>query len=396
MTVATSTPARETSEHASQPTGRAVRTAIRWSIGLVVVAHGLIHLLGAVKGFGWADVAQLVEPIGAAAGAAWLTAAILTISTGVLLLVRFRWWWVVGAAAVITSQVVILTSWSDAGAGTVANLILLLAVVYGFASQGPRSARAEFLRRSRTSLLEHRVEGVVAEADLERLPAPVARYLRRSGAVGQPRVTNFHAHFHGRIRSSATKPWMTFTGEQVNTYGPEPSRLFFMDATMVGLPVDVLHAFVGGSATMRVKACSLVTMVDASGADMDQAETVTVFNDLCILAPAALVDAPITWHILDDHHVEGVYTTGRHTVTAVLIFNDDHELIDFVSDDRLAGSTDGKTFIRQRWSTPISGYRDIGGRRVGTLGEGRWCPPDGEFAYLEFALDQIAYNAATV
>lgn len=365
---------------------------MRWIIGIVAVAHGLIHLLGAARGLGWGDVPQLVEPISTGLGAAWLAAAVLTTTTGLLLLARNRWWWIAGATAVVTSQIVIFTSWTDANVGTAANLILLLAVIYGCASQGPRSARAQYLRRARAALLAPAAVGVVSETDLQRLPAPVSAYIRQSGALGQPGVTNFHAQFHGRIRSSATKPWMSFTGEQVNTYGAEPTRLFYMDATMLGLPVDVLHAFVAGTATMRVKALSLVTMVNASGPDMDRAETVTVFNDLCVLAPAALIHAPINWHTLDEHHVQGTYTSAANTVTAVLTFNDDHELIDFVSDDRLAGSTDGKTFTRQRWSTPISAYRDIDSRRLGTIGQAHWHAPEGEFTYLEFDLDHIAYN----
>jgi hypothetical protein len=28
---------------------------------------------------------------------------------------------------------------------------------------------------------------------------------------------------------------------------------------------------------------------------MSQSETVTLFNDMCIMAPATLVDAPIAW-----------------------------------------------------------------------------------------------------
>ena len=36
-----------------------MRTAIRWIFAVVVVLHGLLHLLGAVKGFSWAEVAQL-------------------------------------------------------------------------------------------------------------------------------------------------------------------------------------------------------------------------------------------------------------------------------------------------------------------------------------------------
>ena len=127
---------------------------------------------------------------------------------------------------------------------------------------------------------------------------------------------------------------------------------------------------------------------------MDQAETVTLFNDLCILAPAAIIDAPITWQTLDEHHVRGTFSNGAHTVTAELVFNDDHDLIDFISDDRTRSSRDGKSFIPQRWSTPVREYRTMDSRRVGTHGEGRWHAPkpEGEFAYLEFNLDQITYN----
>ena len=316
-----------------------MRTMLRWIVAVVVVLHGLIHLLGAAKGLGWADVTQLKEPVSAAMGVAWLAAAVLVVLAGVLLIIRARWWWVVGAVAVVASQTVILTLWSDAKAGTVANVILLVAVVYGYASQGPTSYRAQYRRWVDAALTEAPPNGVVTEADLADLPEPVATYVRRSGAVGQPRVTNFQARIHGRIRAGTTTAWMSFTGQQVNTYGPEPSRLFFMDATMFGLPVDILHTYVGPSATMRVKACSLVPMVNAAGPDMDQAETVTVFNDLCILAPAAIIDAPVTWQRVDDHHVCGTFINGAHTVTAELVFSDDHDLIDFISDDRLRASS---------------------------------------------------------
>jgi hypothetical protein len=146
---------------------------------------------------------------------------------------------------------------------------------------------------------------------------------------------------------------MRFTAEQVNTYGSDPSRVSFMDATMFGLPVDVLHTFVGSAATMRAKVCSLVRVVDAAGPDMARAETVTLLNDLCLFAPAALVDAPITWHALDHRRVPATYTNGAHVVTAELVFNYQAELVDFISDGRMAATPDGKGFTPQRWSTPL-------------------------------------------
>jgi hypothetical protein len=374
--------------------GRAVRRIVGWLVGLVIVVHGAIHTLGAVKGLGWAEVTQLTEPISVALGVVWLVAAALTTAAGVLLLARVRWWWIVGAAAVVVSQTVIVASWVDARVGTLVNVVMAGAVAYGWASQGPHGARAEYRRRATTALATAGTTGVVTEADLAGLPLPVAAYVRRSGALGRPRVQTMHARFHGRIRGNPSKPWMTFTGEQVNTFGLQPGRLFLMDAELFGLPVEVLHVFTAGRATMRVRALSLFTMVDASGPEMDRGETVTIFNDLCILAPAALVDAPITWTSLDDHHVRGVYTCGANTVTAELTFSDDDALVDFFSDDRTAASADGKTFTPQGWSTPIGGYRDLGSARLGTIGEGHWHAAAGEFAYIEFDLDDITYNCA--
>jgi hypothetical protein len=125
---------------------------------------------------------------------------------------------------------------------------------------------------------------------------------------------------------------------------------------------------------------------------MDQAETVTLLNDLCVLAPAALVDAPIDWTPIDDHHARATFTNAGHTVTAVLTFNDEHELVDFVSDDRLVASPDGRTFAPQRWSTPITDYRSFDGRRIGAFGRARWHPADAPgFDYLEFHADHISY-----
>lgn len=46
----------------------------------------------------------------------------------------------------------------------------------------------------------------------------------------------------GRIRGSATAPWMPFSVEQHNYYDP-PRRYFHMQATRAGLPVDGLHAY---------------------------------------------------------------------------------------------------------------------------------------------------------
>jgi hypothetical protein len=116
-------------------------TVARWVVAVVVVAHGLIHLLGAAKGLGWADATQLKEPVSPLLGVTWLAAATLVVVTGVLMAGAVRWWWFLGAVAALVSQGVIFTSWSDAKVGTVANVILLVAVTFGYASRGSTNTR---------------------------------------------------------------------------------------------------------------------------------------------------------------------------------------------------------------------------------------------------------------
>jgi len=184
---------------------------------------------------------------------------------------------------------------------------------------------------------------------------------------------------------------MEFHAEQYNFPG-EPSRFFLMEAKRGGFPVDVYHAFVDHTARMRVRLVSLVPMVDAAGPEMNQAETVTLFNDLALLAPGALIDPAIRWEPIDAQSAQGYYTAGSNTVGARMEFNDSGELVNFVSDDRFAASADGSTFSRMRWSTPVEEYRQFGPYAAATRGEGRWHPPDGAFAYIDIELTGLEIN----
>lgn len=163
---------------------------------------------------------------------------------------------------------------------------------------------------------------------------------------------------------------------------------------MTGVPVQSFHRFVGPSATFQVKVAGAVTMVDARGPDMDRAETVTLFNDMCILAPGTLISPSIAWEPIDDRTARARFTNGAHTVEATLHFDAEGQLVDFVSDDRLRSSRDGSSFARQRFSTPLRGYQAYGPVRLARFGEARWHAPapEGEFAYGEFELLEISYG----
>lgn len=368
-----------------------MRVAVRRTVGVVIVLHGLIHLLGAAVGLAGAHVTAFTRPIGGLAGALWLLAAVLLVVAGVGLTLGRRHWWTVGVAALAVSQLSIIGDWADARAGTAANVLLTLAIAHAVAAEGPTSLRARYRRLRAQSLADVPATPLppVTEHDLAALPPQVAGYLRRVGVVGRPRPAGVRARMTGRIRGGPDQPWMAFTAEQLDVWGPRTTRLFCMDATMRGLPADVLHVQVDGAATMEVRLASVLAIVRARGPQMDRAEAVTLVNDIAVLAPALLADPAIGWSTLDAHRVRGTFPTPTGPVHADLVVDDAGDLVDFVSDDRLAASPDGRSFTARRWSTPLGDHGEIGGLRLARAGQGYWHPEDGSFVYLELRFDEL-------
>src|SRR5690242_2153275 len=96
------------------------------AFAIVLVVHGLIHLLGFAKAFGLAELPQLTQPIAPWSGVLWLVAAVLFVAATAGLFVWPRWWWAIGACAIVVSMFVIVPSWPDAKFGAIANLIALI------------------------------------------------------------------------------------------------------------------------------------------------------------------------------------------------------------------------------------------------------------------------------
>ena len=164
-----------------------------------------------------------------------------------------------------------------------------------------------------------------------------------------------------------------------------------MKMRMFGLLLQGLHLYKNEEAVMKIKVASLFQVVDAKGEKMNQGETVTVFNDICLMAPAALIDANISWQTIDSLTVKGSFTNGANKITATLYFNETGELVNFISNDRFL-SPDGKTYKSYPWSTPARDYKDFDGRKVPGYGEAIWLMPEGEYCYGKFNLQMVEYN----
>lgn len=233
-------------------------------------------------------------------------------------------------------------------------------------------------------------DSILTEDDIRHMPVLVQRYLRHTGWIGKNKVQNFKIEFDAVMRKNNSSAPMDAYSEQYN-FISEPGRFFFMKATMTGIPARVLHVYRDHHATMRVQAAFMFNVVNLQGEELSKGETVTILNDICFFAPAALIDRRMAWKERDSTSVEVTFTNGPYSVSAILFFNNEGELIDFSTLDRPALQDDG-SLRNVRWSTPIRNYADIQGRKIPTYGETVYHYPDGDLVYGKFTLKNIIYN----
>jgi len=358
---------------------------LRIFLAVLILLHGLIHWMGFAKAFGYAEFKNITGQISKPMGVVWLLAALLFTISAIMVFLNKGSWWMVAIPALALSQLAIMQSWQDAKFGTIANIIILVATILGwgndrFENLVKKDVRQQIGKQSNTNPV------LVQDSDLATLPPPVRKYLQYSGVVGTPRIKNMRVEFEGEMRDKG-KDYFPFHSVQYNFF-EEPTRLFFMKARMKGMTVPGYHRYSGQHATMDIRLFGLFPVVQESGPVMDTTETVTFFNDMCLLAPASLLDPRIKWEERDSLSAKAMFTNGPLTISAILYFNGQGQLVNFISEDRTA--------IQQKmkipFSTPVQAYRSINGRQVLAEGDAVWHYPDGAVTYGKFRLINIAFN----
>jgi hypothetical protein len=354
-------------------------------LGILLLAHGLIHLMGFMRAFQPGVTLQITKQISAPVGIVWLITALLFLAAAGLKAFRSDYWWAPALLAVVVSQILIIGAWTDAKYGTLANIAIVLACI---AFMGDYFFERQF-RTDAKALLEQMPSNgneLITQQDLAHLPEAVQRYLQVAGVVGQPRVHNMRVVFEGKMRGRK-QDWFPFHSVQYNQFDV-PQRYFFMRGKMYGIDVPGYHRFTQGKASMDIRLFGLFKLVYQSGPLMNQSETVTLFNDMCLMAPATLIDKRIRWKEIDSVTVEATYPLNGISISARLSFDHAGKLINFESHDRY----EVNEMKKLPWLTPCSNYQKMNGVMLPTRGETIYQYPDATFTYGIFNLQSVEYN----
>ena len=361
---------------------------MKWFIFAVALLHGLIHLLGFVKGLGIKEVKELTMPISKPMGLIWLSATMFFIVFAILYITNSKYAWLFGFFAVVISQIIILFVWNDAKFGTLANVLILIVSIFLLSS----CSFQRMIKQETTALLtQNKIsnEKIVTESDIENLPAPVQRWMRSSGAVGQPYI------YAGKVFQKAEmklKPqqenWMKAAAVQYTTID-KPGFIWSVDVKINGLLSFVgRDKFENGKGEMLIKMNSLIKIVNERGEKLDEGTLQRYLGEM-VWFPSLALSEYITWEVINDTTARATMTYLGTSGSGTFTFNAQGDVTQFSALRYKGNEAEAK---RHEWVMKIVGYNTFEGIKVPTQMTATWKLDKGDWTWLKMEVTQIQFN----
>lgn len=240
------------------------------------------------------------------------------------------------------------------------------------------------------------VGATYSRAQLDGLPAPVARYFELALPEGQPRIRATHITWAGEFQASANGGWSPFTAEQRFTTMP-PGFVWDAEIHMLPLvPMRVRDAYIGGSGSMLGRMGGVVPIVDQGGSREMASSALTRWLGEAAWFPTALLPGPepgdgVRWEAVDDSTARATLVDGETSVQADFHFAP-------------TGEMTRMTAMRYRdvngvgTPTPFEGRMTDFARREGVMipmsSEAAWLLPEGRYPYWRGRPVDVRYELA--
>ena len=232
------------------------------------------------------------------------------------------------------------------------------------------------------------------EKEVERLPAPVARYFRAVLRPGQPLVVRARLEQEGQFRmGEADNSWRPFSATEIFT-ARRPGFVWDARIRMApGVNVDVRDSYLAGVGAMRGELLSVVPVVDARDTREMAEGALQRYLAEAPWFPTSLVPGNgVTWTAIDDGSARATITDGQNSVSMEFRFNAAGEIIGAYTPSRyreVKGS-----YETTPWEGRFTSYSQLGGMMIPTQGEVAWLLPAGRLPYWRGRVTQAAYEYA--
>lgn len=354
---------------------------------LFVMIHGLVHMMGFSKAYGYRKEIPLSGVISKPVGLIWAAVSTAIIIVAMLILFQ-KSWWLMGIISVLLSQSLILFYWKDAKYGTIVNIVILLAAIVNFSewnfSKAGKNTASELLTNQASP-----VENVTQEK-IAHLPPIVQKWMHRSGAINNPIAFSVRLKQQGMLRTKPDGNWMQMTAEQ---YFTVVNPAFVWNAR---ISAGIIHiagrdVYLNGKGHMLIKAASVITVADARGKETDQGTMLRYLAEIQWF-PSAAISPWIRWEQLNDSSARATMTYGDMSVSGNFSFNANGDITKFEAQRYMEQK--GK-YSLETWVVPVTDWGVFHGIRIPIKGRAIWKLKAGDFDWFQWEISQIEYNCKT-
>lgn len=361
---------------------------MRIIFSIFVIIHGLIHILGFLKGFGIKEVKELSLSISKPLGLMWLAASILLLVYASFQLTSNKYGWAIGFVAVILSQILVIHFWADAKFGTLPNIIILVVSIIGYGNYNFH----QLTERETNQLLDRSTssnEIVIAAPDIENLPEPVKKWLIRSGMVGKPDIKVGKLYQHAKMKlKPEQEDWMSATALQYSTI-TEPAFIWTANVKMNSLlSFQGRDKFEEGKGEMLIKLNSIINVVNEKGVKIDEGAMQRYLGEM-VWFPSLALSSYIRWEVIDSTSAKATMEYKGTTGSGIFYFNSDGDFVKFSALRFMGNKKDSE---KHPWVLRVDGYKEFEGIRVPALMSATWELKDGDWTWLRLEIMDLKFN----
>lgn len=361
---------------------------MRIALLILIGIHGIIHLFGFLKAFGISEFNAISQPISKTYGTLWLLTFIFFIITVFFNLIHSDYWWLSGFLAVIASQVLIFNYWSDAKFGTIANLIILLALILSYSSFDFKSK----IVKEREKLFESSQsvsEKVITKETISKLPSIIQKWLINNGTISKKPIYNVYLTQELQLKLKPEQTtWNCGMAEQYFTIQP-PAFNWNINTEMNSiLSIVGRDKFVDGKGEMVIKLLSLIPVANAKNNEKVNQATLQRYLAEIVWFPSASLSEDIKWETIDDNSARAIMEYKGTEGSGEFYFDNNGNFERFVA-MRYQDSNDDKP---TKWTVTATKTEERNGIKIPIECEASWELESGKWTWLKLKITDIQYN----
>ena len=365
---------------------------MKYFLSILIFLHGVIHLLGFVKGFKLAQIQSLSSEISVTSAIFWLIVFALFSMSAIGFLLEKNFWLVLAVFAVVISSVLIISTWSDAKFGMIPNMIILVVLMISLSSLNMK----KMITRETQEILsgiDSSASKIINYTDVKELPEPVYKWMQNTGMIGKPAIQCAYIKQKALMKMKPEqKDWKAADAEQY-TVMDIPAFIWTVNMNMTPLiKIKGRDKFVDGKGEMLIKINSLFNVVNEKGGRMDEGTLQRYLGEL-VWFPSLALSPYIAWEAIDDYSAKASMNYKGTTGSGTFYFDEEGDFTKFIALRFKGNEVDAK---RYPWVLTVDDYAVFEGIKVPSKMKATWKLDEGDWTWLDLEITDIKYNIDTI